>query len=109
MIAGAGSLLVISDRKNFKGEKKRKGRGVTRSTRQPVGGGYGLVCSKGKPEAAILERKRESGVPLFCVPRQRRSSQPENVSLIVFLLLCIPCIIDVSECQLKHSTLRDKK
>lgn len=31
-------------------------------------------------EAAILERKRESGVPLFCVPRQRRSSQPENVS-----------------------------
>lgn len=31
-------------------------------------------------EAAILERKREGGVPLFCVPRQRRSSQPENVS-----------------------------
>lgn len=37
-------------------------------------------CSKREPEAAILERKRESGVPLFCVPRQRRSSQPENVS-----------------------------
>lgn len=33
-----------------------------------------------RTEAAILERKRESGVPLFCVPRQRRSSQPENVS-----------------------------
>lgn len=44
-----------------------------------------FTVGKKTPEAAILEKKRESGVPLFCVPRQRRSSQSENVSFVSFL------------------------
>lgn len=54
-------------------------------------------CPKGKPEAAILERKRESGVPLFCVPRQRRSSQPENVSY-QYCYFPLLAIINVVNC-----------
>lgn len=65
-----------------KGEKKAKQADSTHARAERVEV-VSRVLSKGEPEAAILERKRESGVPLFCVPRQRRSSQPENVSTFV--------------------------
>ncbi|KZC09089.1 Signal-induced proliferation-associated 1-like protein 1 [Dufourea novaeangliae] len=78
-------------------KSKRGSNGSRESTSDGGGGGGGVLCeeksgqqegptageiseSKRVPETAILERKRESGVPLFCVPRQRRSSQPENGS-----------------------------
>lgn len=89
VIASAGSLVVIcASTKGKDGERGEAGRGVTRpaeASREVSGtyvrrASYGFWCSQGEPEAAILEKKRESGVPLFCVPRQRRSSQPENVS-----------------------------
>lgn len=60
-----------NDTRKKEGTKKRDARGVTARLR---------FAAPKRRKAAILERKRESGVPLFCVPRQRRSSQPENVS-----------------------------
>lgn len=67
----------MRERRKERGEIRQKTVGVTRSAERVE---VAFWCSREKPEAAILERKRESGVPLFCVPRQRRSSEPENVS-----------------------------
>ena len=70
-------------KENSKSERRERGEWVVCQWKTV----YRLFyVGKKTPEAAILEKKRESGVPLFCVPRQRRSSQSENVSFVFFSL-----------------------